>query len=194
MLTQGRDPGDSRKFYPMPMINWHSSCNEDRSMERNETLSLRANPFSVWTDLAVKTCEMMVASAEVIGHRTGLMAAAGPIPNASDQHEFALMGQEKIEAATESARAMAEVAMMLNRQLGAQAFSQMLTGSTAMISLATSSSVVQSIERQGELVRTMTESAIKVSQLPNSAGLLAHSAVKPLYSRAKENAKRLGKR
>jgi hypothetical protein len=163
-------------------------------MEKDETLSLHANPFSVWTDLAVKTYEMMVASAEVIGHRTGRMAAAGPIPNASDQREFALMGQEKIEAASESARAMAEFVMTLNRQLGAQAFSQMLTGSTAMISLAASSSVGQSIERQGELVRTMTESAIAASQLPNSAGLLAHSAVTPIHSRTKANAKRLGKR
>jgi hypothetical protein len=163
-------------------------------MEKDETLSLHANPFSVWTDLAVKTYEMMVASAEVIGHRTGRMAAAGPIPNASDQREFALMGQEKIEAASESARAMAEFVMTLNRQLGAQAFSQMLTGSKAMISLAASSSVGQSIERQGELVRTMTESAIAASQLPNSAGLLAHSAVTPIHSRTKANAKRLGKR
>ena len=163
-------------------------------MERNETLSLCANPFSVWTELAVKTYEMMVASAEVIGHRAGRMAAAGPIPNASDQCEFALMGQEKIESAAESARAMAEFVMSLNRQLESQAISQMLTGSTAMISLATSSSVGQSIERQGELIRTMTESAITLLQLPNSAGLFAHSAVKPIYSRTKANAKRLGKR
>jgi hypothetical protein len=163
-------------------------------MERNETLSLCANPFSVWTDLAVKTYEMMVASAEVIGHRAGRMATAGPIPNASDQCEFAMMGQEKIEAAAESARAMAEFVMSLNRQLESQAISQMLTGSTAMISLATSSSVGQSIERQGELIRTMTESAITLSQLPNSVGLFAHSAVKPLYSRKKANAKRLGQR
>jgi hypothetical protein len=163
-------------------------------MEKDETPSLPPNPYSVWTDLAVKTYEMMVASAEVIGHRAGRMAAAGPIPNPSDQREFALMGQEKIEAAAESARAMAEFVMTLNRQLGAQAFSQMLTGSTAMISLAASSSIGQSFERQGELVRTITESAITASQLPNSAGLLAYSAVKPIYSRTKANAKRLGKR
>jgi hypothetical protein len=163
-------------------------------MDNNKTLSLSTNPLSVWTDLAVKTYEMMMASAEVIGHRTGRMAVSGPIPNASDQREFALMGQEKIEAAAESARAMAEFVMTLNRQLGAQAFSHMLTGSTAMISLASSSSVGQSIERQGELVRTMTESALTASQLPTSAGLLAQSAVRPIHSRTTANAKRLGHR
>jgi hypothetical protein len=163
-------------------------------VEENKTPVLYANPISVWTDVALKTCEMMMASAEVIGHRAGRMAVAGPIPSASDSREFALMGQEKIEAAAESARAMAEFVMTMNRQLRAQAFSQILTGSTAMISLAASSSVGQSIERQGELVRTMAESAMKASQLPNSAGLLAQSAVKPIYSRTKANAKRLGKR
>ena len=163
-------------------------------MEKNKPLSLCANPFSVWTDLAMNTCEMMVASAEVIGHRAGRMAVSGPIPNVRDQREFTLMGQEKIDAAAESARAMAEFVMMMNCQLGAQAFSQMLTGSTAMISLAASSNIGESIERQGELVRTMTESAITAAQLPNSAGLLAQSAVEPIYSRTKANARRLGKR
>jgi len=163
-------------------------------MEKNKPLSLCANPFSVWTDLAMNTCEMMVASAEVIGHRAGRMAVSGPIPNVRDQREFTLMGQEKIDAAAESARAMAEFVMMMNCQLGAQALSQMVTGSTAMISLAASSNIGESIERQGELVRTMTESAITAAQLPNSAGLLAQSAVEPIYSRTKANARRLGKR
>jgi hypothetical protein len=163
-------------------------------MNNKKTISLSTNPLSVWTDVAVKTYEVMVASAEVIGHRTGRMAVSGPMPNTSDQREFALMGQEKIEAAAESARAMAEFIMTLNRQLGSQAFSHMLTGSTAMISLASSSSVGQSIERQGELVRTMTESALTASQLPTSAGLLAQSAVEPIHSRTTANARRLGNR
>jgi len=168
--------------------------NKGGRMEKEKPLPWCVNPFSVWADVAWKTCEMMAASAEVIGHRAGRMAVAGPLPDARDQREFALMGQEKIEAAAESARAMAELVMTMNRQLGAQAFSQMLTGSTAMISLAASSSVGQSLERQSELVRTVTESAIVASQLPNSAGLLAQSAVKPIYSRTKANARRLGGR
>jgi hypothetical protein len=35
-------------------------------------------PFILWSDLATKTLEMMLASAQVIGHRTGRMALAGP--------------------------------------------------------------------------------------------------------------------
>ncbi len=163
-------------------------------MEQEKTPSSCSDPLEVWTDLAVKAYEMMTASAEVIGYRVVRLAVAGPIPDASDQHEFALMGREKIEAAAESARAMAEYVMTLNRRLGSQAFSQMLTGSTAIVSLAASSSVSQSIERQGELVRTMTQSVITASQqLPGSAGQLAQRAVSPIYSRTKANAERLGK-
>jgi hypothetical protein len=40
----------------------------------------------------------------------------------------------------------------------------------------------------------MTESAITATELPNSAGLLAQEAVKPIYSRTKANARRLGRR
>jgi hypothetical protein len=38
-------------------------------------------PFILWSDLATKTLEMMLASAQVIGHRTGHMALARPFPD-----------------------------------------------------------------------------------------------------------------
>jgi hypothetical protein len=34
-------------------------------------------PFMLWSDLATKTQEMVLGSAQVIGHRTGRMALAG---------------------------------------------------------------------------------------------------------------------
>ena len=68
---------------------------------KRSTRILFGNPFLAWTDLAWKIGEMSMASAQVIAHRTTRMAAAGPIPNASDRQEFRRMGQEKIEAATE---------------------------------------------------------------------------------------------
>jgi hypothetical protein len=90
-------------------------------MKRRTLYSLSAHPFWIWSELTFKTGEMMLASAQVIGHRTNRMAQAGP-PNARDQREFALMGQEKIAAATESAQAMALSMIKLNRQFGALAF------------------------------------------------------------------------
>ena len=35
-------------------------------------------PSILWSDLTTKTLEMMLASAQVIGHRTGHMTLAGP--------------------------------------------------------------------------------------------------------------------
>jgi len=48
----------------------------------------------VWSDLTTKTMEMMLASAQVIGHRRGRMALAEPIPNARDPRAIVLIGTE----------------------------------------------------------------------------------------------------
>jgi hypothetical protein len=164
-------------------------------MKRRSPYSLSLNPFLIWTDLAFKSGEMLLASAQVIGHRTQRMALAGPTPNARDQREFTLMGEEKIVAAAESAQAIGMSMMNLSQQVGALAFRQMLTGATAMMSLASSRTTGQSVARQARLVRdTMGNSAVATSQLSTSAARLIKKGFKPVHSRAKGNAKRLAKR
>ena len=91
-------------------------------MKRNYAGDSYLSPFMFWSDLATKTLEMMLASAQVIGHRTGRMALAGPAPSARDRREFALMGQEKIEAGAQSAQAMAAHMMAMGQPWGALAF------------------------------------------------------------------------
>ena len=162
-------------------------------MKRSRTPSF-ANPFLVWTRLAWKTGEMMLASAQVIRHRTGRMAAAGATPSARDRREFALMGQEKIEAGVESASAIAAQMMMMNRLLGARAVKNMMTAAAAVMSLAASRTAGQAIARRAKLVRTMTQSAATTAQLSGAAARLARRGLKPIHSRATANAKRLGKR
>ncbi len=137
---------------------------------------------------------MMLASAQVIGHRTGRMAAVGSKPNASDRREFALMGQEKIEAAAKSAHGMAAHMMTMDPSLGARAVQQALAAATAMMSLAGSRTVSQALARQARLVRTMTRSAGTTAQLSGATARLARRGLKPIHSRATANAKRLGKR
>ncbi len=163
-------------------------------MKRNRTRHSFVNPFVIWADLALKTGEMMLASAQVIGHRMGRMAAAGPKPNAHDRREFTLMGQEKIEAAAESVQAMTAQMMRTGPQLGVKAVQQMLSGAMALTTLATSRTPGQSMARQAKLVRTMTQSAAMGSQLTGSVARLAQRGLKPISSRATANAKRLGKR
>jgi hypothetical protein len=162
-------------------------------MNRNRTPSC-ANPFLIWSQLAWKATDMMLASAQAIQHRTGRIAAAGVTPGARDRREFALMGQEKIEAGIESASAMAAQMMAMNPLLGARAFGHMMTGAAAVMSLAASRTLGQAMARQAKLVRTMTQSSATTAHFSGAVARLAQSGLKPIHSRATANANRLGKR
>jgi hypothetical protein len=163
-------------------------------MKRNYLGHSYFSPFILWSDLATTTLEMMLASAQVIGHRTGRMARAGPAPNARDRREFALMGQEKIEAGAQSARAMAAHMMTMSQPWGALAFRHILRNSAAFISLASSRTPSQLIARQAALARALGQSAVSMADVSKSAAKLAHRGLKPIHAKATANAKRLGKR
>jgi hypothetical protein len=94
--------------------------------------ALYADPFRIWSSFSWKTSEMILASVQVIGHRSTQMRASESSPSAADRREIALMGQEKIDATVESAQAMALSSMFLAQQLGAIAIKQMLTGMGAI--------------------------------------------------------------
>lgn len=154
---------------------------------------LLANPLLVWIDLAQKTTEMMLASAQVITHRTDRMAVAGPTPNAHDMHEFNLMGQEKMEAAVESSQAMSMHLVQTNLDLWNAMLTQMQAGVMAMMSLATSRSVAESVARHATLVNTLVDAAGAAAEFSNAPALLARSGLTPIHARATANAVRLGK-
>ena len=163
-------------------------------MKRNYPGYAHFLPLMPWSDLATKTLEMMLASAQVIGHRTGRMALAGPAPNARDRREFALMGQEKIEAGVQSAQAMAAHMMLMSQPWGALAFRHLLRNSAAFMSLASSQTPTQLIARQAVLARAVAQSAVSMADVSRNATTLAHRGLKPIHARAIANAKRLGKR
>jgi hypothetical protein len=152
------------------------------------------SPFLIWTDLALKCGEMMLASAQVIGHRTARFAAASIEPGARDRRELALMGQEKAAAAIESAQAMAAYMMSMNPFLGARAARQMLATAAAMMSLAGSRTAAQGFARQARLVRTLRRSGDTLSQISRASAQLAQRGMAPVHARATANAKRLRKK
>lgn len=151
------------------------------------------NPFFAWTAVALKSSEMMMASAQVVSHRTNQMMNAGMIPNAKDQTEFNLMGQEKMEAAGESMMAMTNYMMSLNHQIGTQFVSQMLNSSSDILSLATSRTPAEAFERQAKLMTTLSDCATQASNMSSQAAEMTQRGMKPVHSRAVANAKRLGK-
>jgi hypothetical protein len=152
------------------------------------------NPFWMWTDFARKVTEMSMASAQVIAHRTTRMAAAGPLPNARDRKEFTRMGQEKVEASAESARAMATHMTTMNMNRGMRAFSHMMNATTAFMSLAASRTPAQFVARQARLAETVARSALTAADLATSTARLAKRGLKPVHTRATANARRLRKR
>lgn len=152
------------------------------------------NPWLSWFALTRKTAEMMVASAQVIHHRTGRMTAAGHNPSARDRREFALMRQEKIDATMESAQAMSSQVMATNARLGLRYFQLMSTSTAALMSLASSRTVSQSMARHAKLVRTVSAAAPLSAAIAAAGVKIAHRGLKPMHSRANANAKRLGRR
>lgn len=162
-------------------------------MKRSKALTSLANPLLLWTDLALKTGETMLASAQVISHRTSRMSKAGPTPNARDRREFALLGHEKIEASVESAQAIAMQLLKVSPLLAAHASRQMLASATALMSLAASGSVGEAMMRQAALIRSVTQSAATASRLSGSTAQVAQRGLKPIHARATANARRLGK-
>lgn len=151
------------------------------------------DPVLQWSELANQATEMMLASAQVISHRTGRMAAAGPAPSTDDLDEFSLMTQEKFEAATESSLSVAAHCLQLNQQLWTQMLAQMQDAMTAMVSAATSSNLAESMTHQATLITAMSPSVDAHTQLSNAAADLTRRALDPIHARATANAERLAR-
>ena len=151
------------------------------------------DPVLQWSELANQATEMMLASAQVISHRTGRMATAGPAPSADDLDEFSLMTQEKFEAATESSLSVAAHCLQLNQQLWTQMLAQMQDAMRAMVSAATSSNLAESMTHQATLITAMSPSVDAHTQLSNAAADLTRRALDPIHARATANAERLAR-
>jgi hypothetical protein len=151
------------------------------------------NPFLMWSRLAWKTGEMAIGSAQVIGHRTSRLALAGPVPSERDQREFALMGQEKSEAAMESAQAVGMRMLTLNEQFRRLRSNDRCQRRNALMSIVASRSATESAGHQSKLVRdTMANSLVAASKLSGATAQLARRALKPVHARVSGNVRRLG--
>jgi len=157
--------------------------------------ALYANPFLLWTNIALRSAEMLWASSQVISHRTSRIMQAHPNYSVSDRREIALMGQEKLEAGYESAIGMTGGLVRMSLEVGMLAFRQWFAGVTALTSMATSRTAVQYSGRQAKLLgEHATQSAVAATRLSSSVAQIAHRGLQPIHSRATKNAKRLGKR
>lgn len=153
-----------------------------------------ANPFFVWSQVALKTSEMLFASAQVISHRTSRMAMAGPMPNARDRKEFTLMGQEKLEAAQESAAAMSVRLFAVQSRIGTAMLQQMGENAGWFWRLALNPALAASIDGQARQMAALFGNPLADwSRASRSLAEVAQHGLKPVHSRATANARRLGK-
>jgi hypothetical protein len=136
---------------------------------------------------------MLLASAQVIGHRTGRMRGATFPLSARDRREFTLMGQEKLAAACESSLAIFAHLTAENRRLALGRLWASWAASSRVLSLAASRTPAQAIARHAALVRSLgglTRSSASGATLLQ----LAERAMRPIHSRATRNARRLSRR
>jgi hypothetical protein len=159
-------------------------------MTRISTLS---NPFALWTDLAMQTTTMMMASMQVIQHRTLRMANASIPPNPRDTAEFTLMGQEKLAAAAEVLQGVTARAMHQDAQAGMKIMKDMTAVQADLFSLANARTLTQAMARNVKLGRSLKRAGLTAATLSDHTATMALRALRPIRSRAMANAKRLGK-
>ena len=123
--------------------------------------------------LARQTHGLSMAVPQVIAHRVGRMATAGPNPSARDRKEFKQMGAEKTAAFNESWAAMGLAAMKAQQQM---AMSMWRAAAMAPWSMAKPASLLPS-------GNTLARHALQIM----SQGMA------PVHRRAVGNAKRLGR-
>lgn len=147
------------------------------------------NPFTAWTRLALRTSEMMLASAEVIAHRTARMASAGVTPQAHDRAEFMLMGSEKVEAALECAAAAARHTTQHAWGHAARAWQDAWRLGIDLTLLAGSATPAQAVHRQARVMQQLARS----TGADGAASMLALSEqmLTPVHRRTAANVKRL---
>ena len=150
------------------------------------------NPLMLWTDVALKTQEMLLSSGSVIQIRTGRMAKAGLAPSADDLAEMQLMGQEKLTAVSESGAAIANQIHTASYSLAHRAMRHWLSGATAWIGLATSLTPAQAAAHSHELFNASHRAVATATQLSSAGARVAQRGLKPIHAKATANARRLG--
>lgn len=162
-------------------------------MARKSSALRFINPFLAWMPLATSASEMMLASAQVIGHRVWQLSDQDLRSSARNRREADLMVREKMEAAAESSQAMWMQLMGMNHALWFEAVNRGFALSTAWTALASSRGLAETAQRQQRLWRAASRSAETASALSRASAGIVHSGLKPIHSRATANARRLGR-
>lgn len=148
------------------------------------------DPFMLWNTLAWQTAQMLTASLQVIGHRAPNVIRAASWPTPSGMNEIAMMGGEKVAAATQSAQEMTAHALAMDPLMGMRLFNQALASSGALLSLARSRTPLEAVSRHAVAARKIADTGESALRLSHSTAKLLTRGLRPVHARVKINAKK----
>lgn len=152
------------------------------------------NPLLVWNNLAFKTWEAFASAGPVIGARTTRMLLAGASPGPRDRREFVRMGNEKVQAATESVWAMALQMQTMGTRAAMQAWTQWMQFGAAAWRLGANRDASTLFSKQAELWSLAQRSQHSAQRVSDGFARVALSGLAPVHRTVKANAKRLGRK
>ncbi len=124
---------------------------------------------TITAQIATKSLELSIAAPQVVAQRMAQMGAAGMMPSAADQREFAQMGHEKVQAFFESWTAMWSTSIRSQMQ-----FAKRLPGATISAAFGKTAPAVSMIH-----------------ELSNTGASVMAAGLTPVHAKAVSNAKRL---
>jgi hypothetical protein len=149
------------------------------------------NPLLVWTNVALKTHEMLLSSGSVIQMRTERMALAGLVPSAADVAEFELMGHEKLAAASQSTAAIASQLQLSSQAMLQRTIRHWFGSASAFLGLVTSVTPAQAAANSHEWLQANARAAATATQLSTVGARVVQRGLKPIHAKATANARRL---
>lgn len=148
-------------------------------------------PFVPWANLTFKTGEMLMAATVVINQRVWRMMLAGPNPNARDRREFQRMGTEKLEAAVESASAMAWHSLLAAPQTGTLLMQQWMKLMPRLLAIDAQMPATLASSQNAWLQAALAGSSALAAHGMRTFASVAGQGLHPVHKRATANARRL---
>ena len=141
----------------------------------------------------IKSGEVGLASAQTIGHRTAMMAAAFGDPVAMANPEFIRMGTEKVEAAAEAGHAMASGMNELGRAWLALLSGQGLTAGFAFgLGGFGNPAALAELQRR-TMTEAMTAGLNAGLRVAEAYSAIASAGLAPVHRTVSANARRLAR-
>jgi hypothetical protein len=162
-------------------------------MSSSSRLNQPLSGYSLWCDLMVQISEMALASAQVIAHRTQLMASASVKPSLADVREFGLMWSEKASAAKRAGQAVTQRDVVRSLLHGSNVYRRLAHSSRDALSLAQSRTPSQFIARYMQLLSSSGRTAAAIATAATATARSTEKVMAPYHSASTRNAARLRK-